>query len=579
MMKTSIVILTHNKLDYTMQCIESIRRYTKTDTYELIIIDNNSSDGTVEWLSNQSDLISILNDTNRGFPAGCNQGIEIATGDYILLLNNDTVVTNNWLENMLTCLNSDETIGAVGCVTNSCSYYQSIQVDYKDINDMQRFADSYNVSNPLSWEERLKLVGYCMLIKRTVIDEVGSLDERFTPGNYEDDDLSLRIRQAGYKLMLCKDTFIHHYGSVSFRENNKFGELLTINARKFEEKWGFNPNYSQHVRMEIIELMDFDLDQELNILEVGCACGGTLLKIKDKYKKSKLYGMELNRNSAKVASLIADVSAANIEKEELSYPAAFFDVIIFADVLEHLYDPWLVLENMKRYLKPDGKLLISLPNIMHKSVVTSLLQGFWTYEDAGIMDRTHLRFFTLNEINKMMLTTGYTNINIKGKTIPQQNQIEKNMLDQLSKFLPAKVMQQMNVYQYILSVNTNVRLIESLEHILSHEDEKERTVELLNNYQDYEIIHNMKSISEKNRMKLFNIIAVSHFEMGVYDRVVPFFREVLMMDEADPDALYNMAYILRFFGEYEDAILYETRLKEVNTQLYENLMTIYADSK
>ncbi len=97
-MKTSIIILTHNKLEYTKQCIESIRRYTKQGSYEIVVVDNHSTDGTVEWLRQQYDIQTIFNNHNLGFPKGYNQGIEIATEDNILLLNNDTVVTQNWLD-------------------------------------------------------------------------------------------------------------------------------------------------------------------------------------------------------------------------------------------------------------------------------------------------------------------------------------------------------------------------------------------------------------------------------------------------------------------------------------------------
>lgn len=120
---TSIVILTHNKLDYTKLCIESIRTYTKPDQYELIVVDNASTDGTVAWLRGQPDIKVVWNQHNEGFPRGCNQGIEISTGDNILLLNNDTVVTANWLEQLTTALYSSDEIGAVGPATNSAAYY------------------------------------------------------------------------------------------------------------------------------------------------------------------------------------------------------------------------------------------------------------------------------------------------------------------------------------------------------------------------------------------------------------------------------------------------------------------------
>ncbi|MEQ7050340.1 bifunctional glycosyltransferase family 2 protein/class I SAM-dependent methyltransferase [Paenibacillaceae sp. P-4] len=576
-MLTSIVILTHNKLDYTIQCIESIRRYTRPNSYEIIVVDNQSTDETVPWLSAQSDIRAIFNEQNEGFPKGCNQGIEISNGDHILLLNNDVIVTENWLENMMTCITSDESIGAVSCITNHCSYGQMIPVPYNTVESMYLFAEEHNCSNRNEWEERLKLVGFCMLIRKSVVDKIGLLDERFTPGNYEDDDYSIRIRKAGYKLILCKDTFIHHYGSTSFRENNdSFVKLLQTNVKKYENKWGFNPDYSQHIRTEIVNLIDSPLDAKLNVLEVGCACGGTLLKIKNVYKNSTLYGIELNEKAAEVASLIAEVSASNIETEQLPYPESHFDYVIFADVLEHLYDPWKVLINIKQYLKPNGKVLISLPNIMHQSVIRPLLHGYWTYQDAGILDRTHVRFFTLHEINKMLLETGYANINIQGKTLPGTVE-EQKFMDNLSKVLPQHVMQQFEVYQYIASVQNNEPLKKTIRYIREHITETAEIVQQLNSYSPLEIIHNVNEEASEQKVNILNAIAVSYFEQEMYQKVLPFLEEALASDESNIETLYNSSYVLYFIGETELGKKYAQKLKAVDEAAYEDLEKVISD--
>lgn len=449
-MLTSIVMLTYNKLAHTQTCIDSIREYTASGTYELIVVDNHSTDGTVEWLKEQPDIRSILNSNNEGFPKGCNQGIEIAAGDSILLLNNDTIVTANWLSNLTTCLYSSASVGAVGAVTNNCSYSQSVPVNYKCTAEMHQFAREYNVSDPAKWEERLKLVGFCLLIKRQVIDEVGLLDELFTPGNYEDDDYSLRIRLAGYRLILCRDTFIHHFGSISFKSNNDlFARLLRDNAKKFEAKWGFNPTYSTFIRNEIINLLDAVPDRTMRVLEVGCACGGILLKLKHVFKDVDLYGIELNENAAKSAQLFAQVIVGDLEKIELGYPELFFDYIIMADVLEHMTDPWQVLRKVHKYLRPDGKIIASIPNVMHFSVIRDMLNGFWNYQDAGILDRTHLRFFTLHEISKLFGETGYGNLIYSFTTIPA-SEADLKFVDELCFLTSKSLAAQYTSYQYLI---------------------------------------------------------------------------------------------------------------------------------
>ncbi len=457
--KTSIVILTYNQLDYTKLCIESIRKYTEPETYELIVVDNHSTDETVKWLKTQIDIKCIFNEQNNGFPKGCNQGIEIANGSEILLLNNDTIATTNWLLNLKTALYSAENIGAVGPITNNCSNYQAIKVDYKDTNELQVFAQGHNNSASEKWEEKIKLVGFCMLIKRSIVEKLGVLDELFTPGNFEDDDYSFRMIRAGYRLLLCHDTFIHHFGSVSFKEKpQNYHELLNKNALKFKEKWGFDARYSTFCRNEIIDLMDIN-KPNMKVLEVGCACGTTLLKIKHLNKTAEIYGIELCPEPAAIAKQFATVTAENIEHADLVYEEGFFDYIIFADVLEHLYEPLTILQKIQKYLKPDGYVLASVPNVMHYSVVKDLLAGNWTYEDAGILDRTHIRFFTLKEIDKMFRTGGFSELTYNGvHHITNHDENPEQFIKNLKSLNLVQDEEQLKVYQYLVKAGRTQKL-------------------------------------------------------------------------------------------------------------------------
>lgn len=126
---------------------------------------------------------------------------------------------------------------------------------------------------------------------------------------------------------------------------------------------------------------------------------------------AELHGIELDPGSWSIASKLFEVTQGNVE-QNLDYPEEFFDYIIFGDVLEHLNQPEAVLVNMKRYLKPGGMILASIPNIMHISVISELLNGSFTYQDSGILDRTHLRFFTKAEIIKMFSRAGYEILDI-----------------------------------------------------------------------------------------------------------------------------------------------------------------------
>lgn len=256
---TSIIILSYNTLTMLQMCIESIRGFTKQYTYELIVVDNGSQDGSVKWLKKQNDIRCIFNKENKGFPIGCNQGMEIARGSEILLLNSDVIVTPRWLEQLKKALYSSDKIGAVSCLTNKCSNMQQIPVSY-DINDMDidtmiEFAENFNHSDSCKWLPYYTLVGFCMLFRTSLYKEIGGLDEVFTPGNFEDDDYSIRIRMAGYKLLLCQDTFIHHFGSGSFinsltdeekiKKIEQYNALLNKNRSIFMKKWNLPYGYKE----------------------------------------------------------------------------------------------------------------------------------------------------------------------------------------------------------------------------------------------------------------------------------------------------------------------------------------------
>ncbi|MDN4620954.1 methyltransferase domain-containing protein [Paenibacillus sp. PsM32] len=577
--KTSIIILTFNKLEYTQLCIESIRKYTTSGSYEIVVVDNNSNDGTRPWLGEQTDIITIFNDENLGFPKGCNQGIEVANGDDILLLNNDVIVTEGWLDNLQLCLYNSEDIGAVGPVTNNCSYYQSIDVDYKDIASMQVFAKNYNKPDSTKWEQRLKLIGFCMLIKGEVVRKIGILDEIFTPGNFEDDDYSYRMMNAGYKLILCKDTFVHHFRHVTFNDDRSYyDELMQTNAQKFVEKWGFNSKYSSYIRTDVLSLIDLhDPNENIRVLEVGCACGGTLLEVKNRYKNSEIYGIELNPNSAAIAALFAQVSASNIEKD-MEFEEGFFDYIILPDVLEHLNDPWMVIENLKKYLKNNGKVISSIPNVMHHSVIKSLLNGRWEYEDAGLLDRTHVRFFTGFEIQKMFEDAGYVDIDFKAN-IYALSQEEEELIEKLSKLGNPELKAQMRIYQYLVKAKKRMpnNFLNELLTSAKEDQAIEKLIQLIDsrNIDKKDLFDAIENISS-NKQELYNDLAVSFYNKGKHELIIELLQKSLFIDSKHRDTLYNLGSILYLANENELALHYLRNIDEKDEETKNLILEIEA---
>lgn len=454
--KVAIVIVSYNNLEYTQFCIKSIRDYTPPEAYEIIIVDNHSTDGTVEWLNEQKDLKVILNSENMGFPIGCNQGIQEAELETdILLLNNDTIVMANSIFTMRMGLYENERIGAIGAVSNCVGNEQKIGEDFDRVEDYFIYAQQNNICDDSYSEYKIRLIGFAMLIKRKVLNVVGGLDEQFTPGYYEDDDISLRILKSGYILKVRRDCFIFHFGGRSFHKNTEDSNKSVLSSvKKFYIKWGIELAYYAYTRMDLIQMIDEERNRKLKILEVGCGCGATLLKVKSMYPNAEVYGIELNNIAAQIAGYTLDIIVGDIETLELSYDIEQFDYIIFGDVLEHTHNPLEVLKKVKRYLKADGKILASIPNILHKSVIIPLLKGQFTYQDSGILDKTHLRFFTCQEIVKLFHKAEYNIIIQANMSSPEKE--EEKFLDQLCSLEGVTEKNSFLAYQYIIKAKKNL---------------------------------------------------------------------------------------------------------------------------
>ena len=251
---TSIVVLTYNQLqDCTIPCIESIYKYTKIDTFELIVVDNNSQDVTGEYLKSienkYPNIKIILNVENKGYSGGNNDGIKGSKGDFVVLLNNDTLVSENWLENLLKPFDKDKKIGLVGPISNSVGNEQRVNIDGLNEKNYIEKSKEYTTLNKDVVCETQRLGFFCVAIKRDLIDKIGLLDEKFGIGMFEDDDYCMRSIQAGYKNVFVEDSFVYHKGSVSFKKltTEAYQEIFSKNKSYFLQKHGVEWSYSDIV--------------------------------------------------------------------------------------------------------------------------------------------------------------------------------------------------------------------------------------------------------------------------------------------------------------------------------------------
>jgi GT2 family glycosyltransferase/glycosyltransferase involved in cell wall biosynthesis len=253
--RASVIIVTYNNLALTRLCLESLFRNTDYPNYEVIVVDNSSSDDTQSYLVKLSacheNLKIILNETNLGFAKANNQGIRRSSGDYIVLLNNDTIAPRGWLSRLLKHLD-DPKVGMVGPVTNFVGNEAKLQVGYRTWGEMEEFAQNQTWDNHGRIADIHMLAMFCVAMRRDVFEEVGELDEQFGVGMFEDDDYSIRVKQKGYRVICAADAFVHHFGQAAFGKlirTGHYDRIFDENREKFERKW--NVKWAPHKNAEL----------------------------------------------------------------------------------------------------------------------------------------------------------------------------------------------------------------------------------------------------------------------------------------------------------------------------------------
>lgn len=240
----SIVVVTYDGLTFNRLCLESVLANTADRDFELIVVDNGSSDGTRSYLLKLADgdarVRILLNGRNMGFAPACNQGLGLALGENLVLLNNDTMVPPGWLSGLLPHLRNPG-VGLVGPVTNRIGNEAEVETDYRTWGEFLEFARRRSSEHAGDWLEMRTPAMFCLAMRRQTYWHLGPLDERYEVGLLEDDDYADRAREAGYQLRCVEDTVVHHFGEASFGKlvaGGEYGRILRVNQQRYAEKWG-----------------------------------------------------------------------------------------------------------------------------------------------------------------------------------------------------------------------------------------------------------------------------------------------------------------------------------------------------
>lgn len=373
--EVTITIMGYNRLEKTKRCIEYVLKYTTDVNYELILVDNGSSDGTYEYFQTvpykYKKIIRVTKNIGVG---GVSETLrQVGGGKFVVSLGNDICVTKNWLSNLLKCIKSDEKIAYVVPMMSNSSNMQDPGLEFSNYKEMQEIAEKFNISDPSKWQERMRIVNP-MSVFRIGLGRLAGVGD---PGFYHDfveDDLSLRIRRLGYKLMVCGDTFVHHDHDVFNMEDKdpeEFKKSLEIGRQNFREKyhgldaWDDINNFEE----KLINMLSKEgLSDIPNILGIDVRCGTPILEVKNKLRldgvnKTNPFGFTTDAKYYEdLLSICNEAYCNKIDDIQDYFKPETFDVIILGNAINYYTKSIRTLEKIIELGKPGSKILFKFKN-------------------------------------------------------------------------------------------------------------------------------------------------------------------------------------------------------------------------
>lgn len=293
--EVSIFVVGYNKLDYTKICVENLLKNLPANlNYELILVNHGSSDGTKEYFESICPHKQVDIAVNGG---GAGVVSRIFEGEFLIGISNDVVVTPNAIENMLSCIRSSPDIAWVVPATPNVSNLQSIPAEYSSLEELTEFALQNNRLDPFRWEQRVRLCNPIDLKRASVFYSSAGLctngvfhsSSPVYASSFPDDRISLFLRRNGYKMMLVKDAYCHHFGSVTLKtEIQQYNEQKYYREGReaFQTAFGVDPWGDGFCYDPVFEnrVVDSDLGH-VEVLGINCGLGSNALKIKEQIKE------------------------------------------------------------------------------------------------------------------------------------------------------------------------------------------------------------------------------------------------------------------------------------------------------
>ena len=563
----SIAVLAFNKLKYTKMCVESLLEYVPKDlNYELILINHGSTDGTKEYFESigPTKQIDIL--INGG---GFGAYTRYFEGKYFLLVSNDIIVTENAIANMLRCMESDEKIAWVVPTTPNVSNLQAVPTEYKTIDEMHAFARKNNEhSDPYRWEQRTRLCDPISLSRASVGFSSYGVPWSYyihadTNGCYGfmDDKQSLLYRRNGYKIILAKDSYCYHFGSVTLGEETAIQESFYNKGRKaFYDAFGIDPwGHGFCWSPELMALLPCTNEGHVNILGLNCGIGSNPLKIKETIKENAhnldvtLYSVTDDERYVEDLRGVSDVVVCEPQGNKFYtlFPDVLFDYIVFESGLETYPKPLETLKRLEGRLTAASLLIIQTGNQKLKRIIRNHYPSTTTADNWCVIQTARQRSVT-------PLTSAKDTLNIEGAkgaappSISPMCVTGTTSTDERERHIIENLYKQAVLLQEMGRTNLALKEFELILEITDNNPEVHNDIGILY-FQDNNIdkaLHHLKTavkMDPDNTDYKMNIADV-YMQTGVMDEAIACYREVL---ERKPDNIEASLALARLCSDGE----------------------------
>jgi|ETNvirnome_2_300_1030623.scaffolds.fasta_scaffold00134_13 SAM-dependent methyltransferase len=406
-MIATVIIPTYDSIDYLKNCVESILKHNQ-GIADIVVVNNGKA--PLETILPKDKLLKIVNtEKNLGWEGGLKEGLKHTDSEFIVFMNDDTFVpqtSSHWLINLLFPFH-DKKVAAVGPTSNCVSGLQNI----------------FHPNTPKDIVTTSYLIGFCVAVRRSALEEVGGIDDTLPGG--DDFDLSMRFLKAGYKLLIQPSVMIYHHGFVTGTKvhglpDQPMGwnsiDMIDRTNKALIQKHGFKLFLEcQRQPIEgIHEMKEGDMEGDLvrsyitgeQVVELGCGFRKTI---------ENSIGVDRIKKGDAISTLSNELSVADIEanaEEELPFETDSVDTIIARHLLEHCVDLSKTIKEWRRVLKPDGRLIIAVPDqtigdtipmnpepvhAFTKSSLPSLLEMFGFHVVANVDVENFVSFVTVAE--------------------------------------------------------------------------------------------------------------------------------------------------------------------------------------